>query len=183
MTKPKAAIETSRLEISPLELGALQAFFDGRNADAGLAIDAVVTDSWSIEGDSWLKMRIQQVEADSSWAPWLLRSIVRRADRRFVGTVGFHGPPGFHPLECERPGLVEFGYTVADECRREGYATEASAALMRWGRACGARNFVLSIALGNRASRRVAEKLGFAFEREYDHETRGREELFFSALS
>lgn len=172
-------IRTAQLEISPLDVPAMQALFDDRGDDAASSIAAVVPDGWSLAGKSWLRMRIGQVEKDPNWAPWLLRSIVRRADRMLLGTVGFHGPPGSHVLESESSGVVEFGYTVIEGFRSLGYATDASSALMDWGQRFGARRFVLSIALANHTSRRVAEKLGFEFEREYVHESRGRENLFF----
>jgi RimJ/RimL family protein N-acetyltransferase len=169
---------TEKLEVAPLDLPQMRALHDGRRNDAASALDVVIPDGWSLEGESWLAMRIQQVEENSSWAPWLLRSIVRRSDRMLIGTVGFHGPPGSHVLEFESAGVVEFGYTVIEGFRRHGYATQAARALMDWGAALGARRFVLSIAPENRASRRVAEKLGFEFEREYVHESRGKENLF-----
>jgi RimJ/RimL family protein N-acetyltransferase len=95
-----------------------------------------------------------------------------------VGTVGFHGPPGSHLLEPESAGVVEFGYTVIENFRGNGYAAAAADALMDWGAAFGARRFVLSISRDNHPSRRVAEKLGFVWEREYQHESRGREDLY-----
>ena len=173
-----AITRTAQLEVAPLDVCAMRALLDDRRDDAASAIDAVIPDGWSLQGESWLRIRIEQVEEDPSWAPWLLRSIVRRADQMLIGTVGFHGPPGSHLLEPESPGVVEFGYTVIDGFRSNGYATHAARALMDWGERFGARRFVLSIAPANHASRRVAEKLGFEFEREYIHESRGRENLF-----
>ncbi len=173
-----ANIRSARLDIDPITLPAMRALLDSRRDDAAAAIGAVIPDGWSLKGESWLRMRIGQVERDPSWAPWLLRSIVRRDDQVLIGTVGFHGPPGSHLLEPESAGVVEFGYTVIDGFRGNGYATDAARALMHWGESFGVRRFVLSIALDNHASRRVAEKLGFELEREYVHESRGRENLF-----
>jgi ribosomal-protein-alanine N-acetyltransferase len=173
-----AVIHTPQLLIAPLDLPAMRALLDDRRDDATAAVGAQIPDGWSLENEGWLRVRIGQVEQDPSWAPWLLRSIIRRADRMLLGTVGFHGPPGSHPLEPESAGVVEFGYTVIDRFRGNGYATQAAGALMDWGIDFGARSFVLSIALDNQASRRVAEKLGFEWEREYTHESRGQENLF-----
>lgn len=173
-----AIVRTTQLEIAPLDLAAMRALLDGRLDDASDAIGVVLPDGWSLAGESLLRMRIGQVEEDPSWAPWLLRSIVRRDDQLLIGTVGFHGPPGSHPLETEWATVVEFGYTVIGVFRGNGYATAAARALMNWGADFGARRFVLSIATENHASRRVAEKLGLALERQYVHESRGRENLF-----
>jgi len=176
--EPAAIIGTPQLDIVPLDQPAMQALFDGRRAETETAIGASIPRGWSLEGESWLKLRIAQVEADRSWSPWLLRSIVRSSDRVLIGTIGFHGPPGTHVLESEWEGVVEFGYTIIEGFRGRGYATAAARALMEWGIRAGARRFVLSIAPDNRASRRVAEKLGFRFERQYEHEARGTENLF-----
>ncbi len=173
-----ANIRTVRFDIDPIDLPAMRALLDNRRDDASAAIGAAIPDGWSVAHESWLRMRIGQVEKDPCWAPWLLRSIVRRGDHMLTGTVGFHGPPGSHPLEPESPGVVEFGYTVVDEFRGNGCATDAARALMNWGEIFGAQRFILSIALENHASRRVAEKLGFELERQYVHESRGRENLF-----
>jgi RimJ/RimL family protein N-acetyltransferase len=50
--------------------------------------------------------------------------IVRREDGRVVGEIGFVGPPA--------NGVVTIGYAIVPEARRQGYATEAIAALTAW---------------------------------------------------
>ena len=156
------ALATPHLELPAFDLATLSALYDDRRNAAARLLRARLPLGWSIAGEDWLALRITQVELDPHLAPWLLRAIVRRADRQLLGTVGFHGPPGSHPLEAEWPGVVEFGYSVAEGFRRNGYATEAARGLMEWGREHGALTFVLSIRAANRASRRVAEKLGAA---------------------
>jgi len=67
-----------------------------------------------------------------------------------------------------RPEL-EVGYHVRAEMQGRGYATEAAAACRDFARdILGASHLVAIIHIDNTASRRVAEKIGLAFE-EDDH--------------
>jgi GNAT superfamily N-acetyltransferase len=50
--------------------------------------------------------------------------IVRRDDGQVIGEIGFVGPP--------HRGSVTIGYAVVPAARRQGYATEAVAALTAW---------------------------------------------------
>ncbi|MFC9290776.1 GNAT family N-acetyltransferase [Streptomyces sp. NPDC057052] len=51
--------------------------------------------------------------------------LVRRADGRAVGSLGFHGMP-------DEEGRAEIGYDLVEPARGHGYATEAVDALARW---------------------------------------------------
>jgi len=55
---------------------------------------------------------------------WGFHLMVRRDDGLVVGEIGFVGPP--------RHDAVTIGYAVVPFARRQGYATEAIAALARW---------------------------------------------------
>ncbi|HVU74491.1 MAG TPA: GNAT family N-acetyltransferase [Mycobacteriales bacterium] len=62
-------------------------------------------------------------------------------------------------------GRAELGYWATPAARGRGAITQASAALMRFGRdALGVRIIVWNCVVGNEPSRRVAERLGFTFE-------------------
>jgi RimJ/RimL family protein N-acetyltransferase len=172
---------TAELELVPLSVALMQALVDGRRQNAERALDARIPLEWDLP--AWvLRMRIAQLEADPSAAPWLLRAIVRRDDRQLVGNVGFHAPPGQHPFESRWPGAVELGYDVVEAFRGRGYASRACAAAIAWASGHGARHVVLSIAPANAASLRVADRLGFELSNEYAHETRGLERLYVRRL-
>lgn len=80
------------------------------------------------------------------------------------GTDEIIGIAGLQPLDI--PGEVELGWWVWKEYWGMGYATEAGAALVRYGfEALGLERLVAVIEPGNSASIRVAEKLGLRFER------------------
>jgi len=77
---------------------------------------------------------------------------------------------GPHRMQLDGADEVEIGWTVAPERWNQGLATELGAASL--GLAFGPLGLrdVISLTLhGNRASRRVMEKLGFAYERDTVH--------------
>jgi RimJ/RimL family protein N-acetyltransferase len=70
-----------------------------------------------------------------------------------VGQIGFHTAPGADYLQPFSPGGIEFGFTVFPRFRRQGFAREASLALMRWAAQIhGMTKFVVSIRPDNSAS-------------------------------
>jgi RimJ/RimL family protein N-acetyltransferase len=84
-----------------------------------------------------------------------LFALVRRADGRAVGAMGFHSVP-------DEEGRVEVGYGLAETARGQGYATEALRALTRWALARDdVRSVFAVIERGNTASRTVASRSGF----------------------
>lgn len=68
--------------------------------------------------------------------------------------------------QTSRTGRIgEIGYWVRTDLTGRGYATEATRGLMRTGfELLGLHKITLRIAVGNRGSERVAEKLGFTRE-------------------
>lgn len=68
--------------------------------------------------------------------------------------------------QTSRTGKIgEIGYWIRTDLVGRGYATEATAAVMRAGfENMGLHKITLRIAIGNRGSERVAEKLGFSTE-------------------
>lgn len=123
-------------------------------------------------------VRLGQLLAAPEHEPWLTRAMVLSSERVVIGVAGFHGPPGGEWLEAYAPGAVEFGYTVFESHRRQGYAAEAGAALIAWGKAHGADRFVLSIGPQNAVSMRLAERLGFERAGQWVHEARGLEYVY-----
>ena len=109
-----------------------------------------------------LELRLGQLEADADLSPWLLRAMVLKDQRITVGHIGFHTAPDPAYLRPHSPGAVEFGFTVFTPFQRQGYAREASVALMDWARGThGVQQFVLSIRPDNIPSQSLAAQLGF----------------------
>jgi RimJ/RimL family protein N-acetyltransferase len=66
---------------------------------------------------------IDQIQSDPSLVGWLHFMIVLSADRVLIGDVGFKGKP-------DESGMVEIGYSIIPEYRQQGFATEATKALI-----------------------------------------------------
>lgn len=76
----------------------------------------------------------------------------------------FIGACGFKVLQRD-PGRLEIGYTLASAFHGRGYATEAVGAMMSWIFEHRAPDRVQAhVYVGNDASKRVLEKVGFVYE-------------------
>ena len=90
----------------------------------------------------------------SAYGGWL---ITRRSDGAVVGDCGWRGGPDIN-------GDVEIGYGLAAPSRRQGIATEAIGALVAWiAEQPGVRRVVAEVLADNVPSRRLLERLGFAY--------------------
>jgi RimJ/RimL family protein N-acetyltransferase len=149
-------IASERLHLVRFSPEFFAASLEDRLAAAEALIDAHLPSWWPDEhARAVIQRRQRQIAATPSDAPWLLRAMVRREDRAVVGYINFHGPPDSY-------GRAELGYTVFEEHRRQGYATEAVLAMMRWAREEHlVRGFLLSISPTNAPSLALAAKLGF----------------------
>ena len=95
-----------------------------------------------------------------------------------VGHIGFHTAPGAEYLRPYAPGGVEFGFTVFPAFRRQGYAREASRALMSWANQdYGVTRFVLTVGPDNVASQALAAQLGFVRIGSHIDEVDGLEDI------
>jgi RimJ/RimL family protein N-acetyltransferase len=152
-------IRSRRLELVSLSRQVLEALLDGRRGDAEAGLSVPLPTEWlDRELESFLRLRLGQMQRDSESQPWLVYGVVRRRDRRMIGHAGFHGPPGSWGIG---PGKVELGYTILPPYRGRGYATEAAEALMSWAGSQGIRRFVASVSPENQPSLAIVRKLGF----------------------
>lgn len=84
--------------------------------------------------------------------------IEETATGELVGTAGLSHPNWLHQL-------ANLGYWVRTASTGRGYATAAARRLARWAmKEQGLTRLEIVVAVGNHASRRVAEKLGATFE-------------------
>ena len=94
-------------------------------------------------------------------------------------TGEFVGDCGLTMQEVEGEWLVEVGWHVRSAARRQGYATEAAAAVREAARGSGFKRLIAIIRPDNVASQGVATKIGLTLEREvYKH---GGPALIFGA--
>jgi RimJ/RimL family protein N-acetyltransferase len=73
------------------------------------------------------------------------------------------GKGGLHTIDWTVPKF-EIGYWIRTSCTRNGYATEATLALVRLACSLGARRVEITADAANTKSRRVAERGGFVLE-------------------
>ena len=101
------------LELSPAALHALaQGDLAGANRAAPIALTPYYVGPDCI--NVW-RRRSRQIVEDPPSAGWITRIIVDTDKQIAVGRAGHHGPP-------DADGMVEVGYSVDSEYRRQGYA-------------------------------------------------------------
>lgn len=85
-------------------------------------------------------------------------AVTRRDDGRLIGNAGIR-------LSADAPGEAEIGYELAPDEWGKGYATEAAAAVVRFGReTLRVRRVTAWTVADNAGSIHVLEKLGFRLE-------------------
>jgi len=154
-------VVTARLELVPATVALCEAEQKGPAA-VEAALGARVPASWPppvYEPDDVDRVR-RQLVAEPGTGSWTLHYVLRRgADEEppaLVGVAGFGGPPG-------ADGVVEIGYAIAVEHQRQGYATEAVAALLELAFAdARVRRVVATTYAELEPSIRVLRKAGFA---------------------
>jgi len=147
---------TPWVEIVQLDAAALRALADGDLAGADRS--SPVPLSPYLAGPDcrrvW-EVRAEQVVEDPSSAGWVTGIVWDPARRIAVGRAGYHGPP-------DASGMVEVGYSIDPQFRRQGYARAALLALL--GRARlepGVTTVRASVSPGNVASRDLVLSSGF----------------------
>jgi [ribosomal protein S5]-alanine N-acetyltransferase len=178
MSVPPPTIQSERLDLISLLPSFLEASLAGEHGTATQRLGVIVPPEWWCE-TALMHRRLDQLRADPTLQPWLLRAIVLRRTQEMVGCIGFHTEPDPDYLRELAPGGVELGYKIFAPFRRQGYATEACAALMAW--ACQNHHvtrFVVSISPNNLPSLRIAQHFGFQKVGMHIDEVDGLEEIF-----
>lgn len=153
---PALFLETPRLRVTALDGAALQSWMDGDSAGLAARTGAVFSDPPAcppLFGEDLPRFRDRMVERphELGWWAWLM---ARRDDGRAVGVCGLGGHP-------DADGTVELGYSVYPEAAGQGYATEASRAVLEWALARpGVARVRATVPTSNPSSVAVARKLG-----------------------
>ena len=151
------ALETRRLQLRAVDAG------------HGAASHAAMAESFA-ELHPWMPWAKEMQSADQSEAnargtraKWLAREALDYAwFRKSDGHLVARG--GLHTIDWSIPKF-EIGYWVRTSCARQGFASEGTQALVELARdVLGARRIEIGSDARNLASRRVAEKCGFALE-------------------
>jgi len=154
-------IQSNRLDLVLLDSRALQ-YSLAEDSDAlRNFLGADIHPDW-FAAKALIELRHQQINRTPEYRPWNLRAIVLREKGMMIGHIGFHTQPGASYLHPYAPNGVEFGFTVFPDFRRNGYAREASLALMEWAHQQQAvSEFILTISPVNIPSLKLAQGLGF----------------------
>jgi RimJ/RimL family protein N-acetyltransferase len=144
---------TPRLTLVPQSLAAVRALVDG--GDPGLPLGAGYP-----HADSLDVLRLAALGgAAGGPGGWF---VVLAGTGEVIGDCGPKGP-------ADPEGGLEIGYGLASPYRGQGYGGEAVGAMVEWLRTVpGVREVTAEVAVGNTASRRLLERLGFAVERTED---------------
>jgi [ribosomal protein S5]-alanine N-acetyltransferase len=171
-------IFTTRLSLRLMSEQFMQACLEKRVEAAETLLGASLSPAW-FEEMGFLAMRVRQLREDPEYTIWGPRAVVLESEQRVIGHIGFHGKPNQAYLLEFVPEGIEFGYTIDQAYRRQGFAFEASVGLMRWAALeWGIVRFVLSVSPANPASQGLAAKLGFKKVGEHMDQTDGLEEVF-----
>jgi len=148
--------QTKQVRIVQLPPETLSALADGDLAVANLSSPVPLTPVFV--GPDWRRTwryRAVQVVDDPSSAAWVTGAIWDDERAVAVGRAGFHGPP-------DDGGMVEVGYAVDPDFRRQGYARAALAAMLERAAADPAVKVVrASVSPGNVASLGLIAQFGF----------------------
>lgn len=133
-------LRTARLRLVPADVDELRAKYDGPDG-----APPEVSPKW-----------IEKLRLARGPDPWEFGYTVVKADsQRAIGRVTFKGAP-------DADGLVEIAYVIDEPFQRQGYATEAAAALVDFAFADARVRVVCAHTLRDAVeSPRVLEKCGF----------------------
>jgi len=147
-------LRTDRLVLAPYTVGAGRAVLAG--GDPGVRLGAGYPHAETVDR---LRLLTEHAPVDSP------------ADDRLVGWFVILAEEGVVIGDCgaktepDEQGRVEVGYGLSASYRRHGYGSEAVAALVSWlGTQPGVRAVTAEVDVGNVASRRLLERLGFDLE-------------------
>ena len=117
-------LETKRLQLIPFTLDLKKAAMNDR-ARLVEMLGVYVPEHWP-EPDlaEALPFFIENMEKAPTGPVWDWIAI-HRLDRGVIGGIGFMGGP-------DKDGVVEMGYDVVPEYRKQGYATEMARSLITW---------------------------------------------------
>ncbi len=148
-------LRTPRLELVPFEPAAISQLIAGDRAAAEVTLGAMLPQEFPTAGDlaGFLPIQLHRMQESPNRRDWMARLMISNK-HDIIGHCGFHGPP-------EVIGRAEIGYTVFTPHRGQGFAKEASKALVDWAFAQGEPEVYASVAPSNQPSLAVVRSLGF----------------------
>ncbi|WP_394850610.1 GNAT family N-acetyltransferase [Pendulispora brunnea] len=166
---------TERLELVPLTLPVVEAVMESDRNKIENLVNAPLPRRWHGRAliERAFPASLCDIRKDPETRLWGDRlMIVRKKERRIVGSVIFHGRPG-------PDGIAEVGYGVEDEWQGQGFATEAVECSLEWALSQpGVRAVQATTFQWHRASLRVIEKCKMVRIGSREHEMLGELTIF-----
>ncbi len=146
-------IETRRLQLIPFTLELKKAALNDR-AKLVEMLGVFVPEHWPqpdlAEALPFFINNMEKKPSEGVW-DWIA---IHRKDQTVIGGIGFIGAP-------DKDGVVEMGYDVIPEYRKQGYATEMARNLIAWAfREAGIKVVTASCLDDNVGSIKVLENVG-----------------------
>lgn len=107
-------------------------------------------------------LRFDRMLALADVVPFAKQPVIVRSTGVIIGYTG----AGTFVLDGMN--RLEWGWRLTPEARGQGYATEATSALLARADTCAGGELLCIVAVGNIASRRVADKVGFNWRTRID---------------
>jgi [ribosomal protein S5]-alanine N-acetyltransferase len=148
-------IHTTRLDLSPLQVEAVDALLAGDSDRlrrlTGARFLFPAPPPYMAEALPVVRDRLRERPEETHWWNWL---VVERETEEAVGSVAFGGP-------VNAEGAVLVGYAIYNEYEGRGYATEAVKAMVAWAfTQSGVREVRVLAPVWNTPALRVAENVG-----------------------
>ena len=117
-------LETKRLQLIPFTLDLKKAAMNDR-ARLVEMLGVYVPEHWPgpdlAEALPFFVENMEKAPSEPAW-DWIT---IHRSDQAVIGGIGFMGGP-------DKDGVVEVGYDIVPEYRKQGYATEMTRSLVTW---------------------------------------------------
>ena len=117
-------LETKRLQLIPFTLDLKEAAMNDR-ARLVEMLGVYVPEHWPgpdlAEALPFFVENMEKAPSEPAW-DWIA---IHRLDLGVIGGIGFMGGP-------DKDGVVEMGYDIVPEYRKQGYATEMARSLVEW---------------------------------------------------
>jgi ribosomal-protein-alanine N-acetyltransferase len=113
--------------------------------------------------DEFIQRQIQGLESNG-FCLW--RLLVKQQANRLIGFCGLQPWRDRPGLDIGYHGVIEIGWWLARDCWGQGFATEAARAVLEFGfEQAGLGKIIAVTHRDNKASQRVAGRIGLVFER------------------
>ena len=163
----KLILSTPRLTLINCDEAILRKILEGDSALAAY-LNITVTEKWNEFGTPSFQFSLDRLKEDATSVQWWTYLIILKTENLLVGDGGYKGPPDDH-------GVVEIGYEIGESFRKNGYAREATKALIDHAFSKpGVKGIRAHTLAEENASNKLLRREGFEFIEELDDPEDGK---------